>query len=49
VAESRIWVVILLGEYAFKLKKPVQLPVVDLSTRERREALCHREVELNAG
>jgi aminoglycoside phosphotransferase family enzyme/predicted kinase len=47
VAESHISVVVLLGERAFKLKKPVRLPFVDLSTRERREALCHREVELN--
>jgi hypothetical protein len=47
VAESHISIVVLLGERAFKLKKPVQLPFVDLSTRERRKALCHREVELN--
>jgi uncharacterized protein len=47
VAESHISVVVLLGERAFKLKKPLRLPFVDLSTRERREALCHREVDLN--
>jgi hypothetical protein len=32
VAESHISVVVLVGERAFKLKKPVRLPFVDLST-----------------
>jgi aminoglycoside phosphotransferase family enzyme len=35
------------GDLVHKRKKPVQFAFVDLSTRERREAVCRREVELN--
>jgi aminoglycoside phosphotransferase family enzyme/predicted kinase len=35
------------GEVALKIKKPVRFPFLDFSTLERREAACHREVELN--
>src|SRR5690348_17141835 len=47
VAETHVSVVVFVGDRAYKLKKPVDLGFVDLSTRERREAACHREVELN--
>ena len=47
VAETHISVVFFLGERAYKLKKPVRFEFVDLSTREARERICHREVELN--
>lgn len=40
-------VVLFLGEHVYKLKKPVCFPFADMSTREARLALCHREVELN--
>jgi aminoglycoside phosphotransferase family enzyme/predicted kinase len=40
-------VVLLLGDRAFKVKKPVRLPFVDLSTRERRWHNCVDEVRLN--
>jgi aminoglycoside phosphotransferase family enzyme/predicted kinase len=47
VHETHISVVLLLGDQAVKIKKPVRFPFVDLSTRELREQACHREVELN--
>jgi hypothetical protein len=45
--ETHVSYVFLLGERAYKLKKPVRYDFVDLSTRERREEICRREVELN--
>ena len=47
VAETHISVLFFLGDRVYKLKKPVVFPFVDLTTREARERLCHREVELN--
>jgi uncharacterized protein len=47
VRETHISLVVMLGDHAYKLKKPVRLDFVDLSTREARERICHREVELN--
>jgi aminoglycoside phosphotransferase family enzyme/predicted kinase len=45
--ETHVSVVLFLGDHAYKLKKPVRFPFADLSTREARQALCIREVELN--
>jgi aminoglycoside phosphotransferase family enzyme/predicted kinase len=45
--ETHISVVVMVGDRAYKLKKPVRLDFVDLSTREARERICHREVDLN--
>lgn len=47
VLETHVSYVFLVGDRAAKLKKPVRFPFLDLSTRERREVACHREVELN--
>jgi len=47
VIETHISTVIMVGDRAYKLKKPVHFPFVDLRTRKARETLCHREVELN--
>lgn len=47
LAETHISVVVFIGDRAYKLKKSVHFGFVDLSTREARERLCHREVELN--
>ena len=47
LTETHISVLVMIGDRAYKLKKPVRLDFVDLSTREAREQLCHREVELN--
>ena len=40
-------VVLLIGSRALKLKRPVKLPHVDLSTPERRLAMCEHELMLN--
>ena len=45
--ETHISTVFFIGDRAYKLKKPVLFPFADLRTREARERLCHREVELN--
>ena len=47
VRETHIGVVFLIGEMAYKLKKPVRTPFLDFSTRQRRLQACRREVELN--
>ena len=47
VVETHVSVVFFVGDHAYKLKKPVVFPFADLSTREARQSLCHREVELN--
>lgn len=45
--ETHISLVVLFGDRVYKLKKPVRLDFVDLTTREARKRICHREVELN--
>lgn len=45
--ETHVSIVFFVGDRAYKLKKPVRFDFVDQSTRSAREALCHREVELN--
>lgn len=47
VRETHIGAVFLVGERAYKLKKPVSLGFLDFSTREARLAACRREVTLN--
>jgi len=47
VRETHIGVVFLLGERAYKMKKPVTTGFLDFSTPQRRLAACRREVELN--
>ena len=47
VRETHIGVVFLVGELAYKMKKPVTTGFLDFSTSERRLAACRREVELN--
>lgn len=47
VTETHLSVVFFVGDRAYKLKKPVTTGFVDLRTRAAREALCHREVEVN--
>ncbi|HET9443216.1 MAG TPA: AAA family ATPase [Acidimicrobiales bacterium] len=47
MAETHSAVVFFAGDRAYKLKKPVDLGFLDFSSREAREAVCHREVELN--
>lgn len=47
VRETHISWVILTGEYAYKIKKPVRLSFLDFSTLERRHEDCEQEVRLN--
>lgn len=47
VVETHGAVVFFLGDRAYKVKKPVDLGFLDFSTREKREAACRGEVELN--
>ena len=47
VRETHSGVVFLVGERAYKMKKPVTTAFLDFSTPERRLAACRREVELN--
>lgn len=47
VAETHSAVVFFVGDRAYKLKKPVDLGFLDFRDRAVREAVCHREVELN--
>jgi aminoglycoside phosphotransferase family enzyme/predicted kinase len=47
VHETHVGVVILLGDRAYKIKKPVRTGFLDFSTPQRRRAALHRELELN--
>lgn len=47
VHETHTGVVLLLGDMAYKIKKPVVTDFLDFSTPQRREQVCAREVELN--
>ena len=39
--------VLLAGDYAYKIKRPVRYPFVDLTSIERRRFLCEEELRLN--
>ncbi len=45
--ETHISWVILTGDYAYKIKKPVDLGFLDFSTLERRRFCCYEELRLN--
>ncbi len=45
--ETHISWVILAGDYAYKLKKPLNLGFLDFSTLEKREHCCREELRLN--
>lgn len=45
--ETHISWVLLTGEFAYKIKKPVDLGFADFSTLERRRRYCEEEVRLN--
>lgn len=47
VRETHVSVLFFVGERVYKLKKSVSLGFIDLTSREQREAVCRREVELN--
>ena len=48
IAETHTGLVILLGELAYKVKKPVTTDFLDFSTPESREEACAHEVALNS-
>jgi uncharacterized protein len=47
VIETHISYVLLAGDFAYKLKKPVRLPFLDFSTPELRLRYCREELRLN--
>lgn len=47
VLQTHISYVVIAGDFAYKIKKPVNLGFVDYSTLERRQAMCREEVRLN--
>ncbi|MBY6033086.1 AAA family ATPase [Marinobacter daepoensis] len=47
VLETHISQVLLTGEYAYKIKKPMDFGFLDFSTLERRKHFCEEEVRLN--
>lgn len=47
VIETHISWVLLAGDFAYKLKKPLRLPFLDYSTLALRRACCEEEVRLN--
>lgn len=49
VIETHLSWVLLTGQYAYKIKKPVNLGFADFSTLEKRHYYCQKELELNQG
>jgi uncharacterized protein len=47
VRHTHVSVVFLAGNYAYKIKKPVELGFLDFSTLEKRRHFCTEEVRLN--
>jgi aminoglycoside phosphotransferase family enzyme len=47
LVETHISWVVLTGEYAYKIKRPVVYPFVDLRSAERRAFYCAEELRLN--
>ena len=47
VHETHTGIVVLIGDRAFKAKKPIVTDFLDFSTAEARERVCQREVALN--
>lgn len=47
IVETHISYVVLTGEFAYKIKKPVHFDFVDYSTLENRREFCRQELTLN--
>lgn len=47
LVETHLAWVLLAGDFAYKVKKPVRLPFVDFSTPAAREAACREELRIN--
>jgi len=48
VRETHASIVFLAGDFAYKVKKPVDFGFLDFSTLAQRERFCHREIALNS-
>ncbi|MBE0484756.1 bifunctional aminoglycoside phosphotransferase/ATP-binding protein [Marinobacter sp.] len=48
VIETHISQVLLTGDYAYKIKKPMDFGFLDFSTLERRKRFCEEELRLNS-
>jgi aminoglycoside phosphotransferase family enzyme len=48
VIETHISWVVLTGEFAYKIKKPIKFSFVDFSTLEKRQFYCNEEMRLNS-
>ena len=46
--ETHISWVILTGDFAYKIKKPVNFGFLDFSTLEKRKQFCEQEITLNS-
>ena len=46
--ETHISWVLLVGDYAYKIKKPVDFGFLDFSTLEKRRHFCNEELRLNS-
>lgn len=47
IAETHVGIVVMIGDRAYKTKKPVRTAFLDFSTPAQRSAALHRELELN--
>lgn len=47
IIETHISYVLLTGEFAYKIKKPLSLGFLDFSTLEKRKLFCEKEFQLN--
>ena len=47
LVQTQMSFIFLTGDYAYKVKKPVNLGYLDYTTLEKRRFFCHQEVELN--
>jgi len=45
--QTHVSYILLTGDFAYKVKKPVNFGFLDYSTLERREHFCHEEIRLN--
>ena len=47
MVETHMSWIFMTGDLAYKIKRPVQYPFVDMRTLERRQFLCAEELRLN--
>ncbi|MFU8796540.1 MAG: hypothetical protein ACNA7X_04520 [Dehalococcoidia bacterium] len=47
LVQTQMSLLLLTGDYAYKVKKPVDLGYLDYTTLEKRHHFCHKELELN--